>query len=302
MVIRALWWLGRLGLGPALTRGYLGAIARFGPRGMPLVFRGYAPTPSDVFVCTFAKSGTNWAMQIVTQIAHHGAAEFGHVHALVPWPEAPIQSMVAPLSAPVTSPTGLRAVKTHVPAAHVPLAEHARYLVVIRDPKDVFVSSLHFVSGIINGIWAAPPALDDWHARFVEERFPLGSWVEHTAGWWALRDRDNVLVLTFADLHGDLPGAVARVAEWMGVTLTPAALGAVVERSGFAWMKAHEAQFATPIPAIKGPRAVMIRQGKRGGAASLLTAEQLAAIDQVCRDGLRDRGSDLPYETLFGGA
>mgnify|MGYP000197201932 CR=1 FL=1 len=296
--LRTLWLLGRVGLGGAVTRFYLWMLARLGPVGMPIVFRGYEPTAADVFVCTVSKSGTNWMMQVVVQIADRGRADFDEIHEVVPWPEAPVASQVAPLSTPVRSVTGLRAIKTHVPAAHVPIGDAARYVVVVRDPKDVVVSGFHFVGGIIDGIWGSPPALDDWVRRFVERRFPLGSWAEHTAGWWALRDRPNVLVLTFDELKVDLPTQVDRVAELMGVELSPDERALVVEKSTFAWMKAHEAMFRTPVPSFGG-RAVMIREGRSGGAKEALSEAQRAAIDQTCREELAELGSDLPYDDWF---
>lgn len=301
-MLRCLSLLGAIGLGPAVTRLYFWTLAVVGPKGMGMVFRGYTPTSADVFVCTAAKSGTNWLMNMVVQIADRGAARFDDIHALVPWPEAPVPSQVARMDAPVTSVTGLRAVKTHVPAAHVPVVDAARYVVVVRDPKDVVVSSFHFVTGIIEGIWGAPPQLDDWVRRFVERRYPLGSWAEHTAGWWALRERPNVLVLTFGELKADLPGCVDRVAALMGVRLTPAERDAVVERCTFAWMKAHEDRFATPVPAVRGERAVMIRTGRQGSSRDELTAAQRDAIDRVCREDLAALGSDVPYDAWFGGA
>lgn len=299
-MLRSLWFVGRVGLGRPLTRFYMWMLAIGSEKALSFVFRGYEPSPADVFVCTVSKSGTNWMMQIVTQIADYGQAEFDDIHALVPWPEAPVPSQVAPLDTPPRSRTGLRAVKTHVPAEHVPYAAQARYVVVVRDPKDVFTSSFHFVGGIIDGIWGAPPDLDDWYARFVERRFPLGSWATHTAGWWALRERDNVLVLTFGELKDNLGTCVDRVAALMGVELDDAGRAAVVEKSSFAWMKAHEHLFATPVPSVMGERAVMIRTGKRGDASALLTEEQRAAIDRVCREDLAALGSDFPYDAYFG--
>ncbi len=61
-------------------------------------------------------------MQISQQIAHYGAAEFNHIHELVPWPDGP-SGPVGDLNDPrfaEESPTGLRVIKTHLPAEHVP--------------------------------------------------------------------------------------------------------------------------------------------------------------------------------------
>src|SRR5713101_6542289 len=50
-------------------------------------FRHYVPGKQDVFVMTYAKSGTNWMMQIAHQLIHHGKGEYDHIHDLVPWPD-----------------------------------------------------------------------------------------------------------------------------------------------------------------------------------------------------------------------
>src|SRR5581483_3718563 len=38
-------------------------------------FGDYQPTAHDVFACVYFKSGTNWLMQIATQIVNRGRAE-----------------------------------------------------------------------------------------------------------------------------------------------------------------------------------------------------------------------------------
>lgn len=111
----------------------------------------YNPGPQDVFVATYAKSGTNWIMQIVTQLAWHGKAEFQHIHELVPWPDSeafgPMKRFAIPIgidSVWKSLSERKRAVKTHLNWDLIPFSEEARYIMVIRDPKDVFVSGYHF--------------------------------------------------------------------------------------------------------------------------------------------------------------
>ena len=106
----------RLGLAKHALRAI--ATRSFFPQKFVGEFRGYEPDEHDVFVATFAKSGTNWAMQIAHQIAHHGQAEYAHIHDVIPWPEAPMPDIVK-LSDPQprrAAPTGLRVIKTHVAA------------------------------------------------------------------------------------------------------------------------------------------------------------------------------------------
>ncbi len=53
------------------------------------IFGRYEALPEDVFVAVFSKSGTNWAMQIATEISWKGTGDFAHMHDIVAWPGAP---------------------------------------------------------------------------------------------------------------------------------------------------------------------------------------------------------------------
>ena len=64
-------------------------------------FRGHVPTEHDVFVATFAKSGTNWMMQIAHQLIYHGHSEYEHLHDLVPWPDTKAMPFVKKYAIPI---------------------------------------------------------------------------------------------------------------------------------------------------------------------------------------------------------
>ncbi len=102
------------------------------------------PGAHDIVVSSYFKSGTNWMLQIATQIAWRGNAEFAHIHDLVPWPDLPTRLKTAVAYQDVDTsecPTALRVIKTNfAPGCGVPYNGSARYVCVIRDPKSV---SLH---------------------------------------------------------------------------------------------------------------------------------------------------------------
>jgi hypothetical protein len=263
----------------------------------------YTPTAHDVIVGSYFKSGTNWTMQIVTQIAYRGQAEFDHIHDIVPWLELPERVRY---TVPVSdeggwrqAPTGLRAVKTHLPFDRLSYSPEARYLWVVRDPKDVFVSSYRFVRSIMLG--PLMPSVRHWLDLFVSDDAMTGSWAEHLAGGWRERGRDNVLFLTYEEMRSDLAGTVARIARFMGVELTRLELERVVERSSYAWMKAHSRQFDTRglSPPWARPDGAMVRRGRAGGAAELLSAAERQRIDDYSRAELTRLGCDFPYEASF---
>lgn len=259
-------------------------------------FRGYEATAHDVFVCTYSKSGTYWMLQIVTQIAGRGAADFDHIHDIVPWPESPTPDMPR-LTAPSweTSPMSVRAIKTHAEAQFVPYSPDAKYIVVIRDPKDALVSSFHFSESIMPGISSI--GLESWTDAFLEGEVPYGIWAEHVASFWPWRDRPNVRIVTFADMKADLAGVVEQVGELMEANLTPSEVEQVVERSGFAYMKKYEPKFKPAI--FNGADVEIIRKGKKGEAAETFTPERVAQIDEVMKAQLHRFGSDFPYDDYF---
>jgi Sulfotransferase domain len=299
------WVLTRLGFDSLIV----GLMNRAQARGrFAEVFHDYTPTAHDVLVCTYAKSGTNWMMQIAHQIAFRGNGEYAHIHDVISWPDMPARRgrrmaiALTDTSVIEASPTKLRVIKTHLAARYVPYNSKARYLVVLRDPKEVVVSSYHFARGIAGPLM---PSFDAWVDLFLTKRFPLSfgsSWAEHAAGYWALRNEPNVLVVFFRDMKRDLAGAVSRVADVLGVPLTSAESSAVVERSAFSYMSGIEHKF-TPIPkgALPwGDGLKMMREGQVGRSGELLSPEQQRRIDAHFAAELAELGSDLPYAALTG--
>ncbi len=246
----ALWLLmqagKRMGLAKAMTRLSFRFITS--PRLKRRAFAGYTPAGHDIIVATSSKSGTNWMMQIAQQITHRGDSEFDHIYDVVAWPEAPGQVPITLTDTMVreTSPTGLRVVKTHLGIDYVPYAEAAKYLTVIRDPKEVLVSSYYFLGGLLGVL--SHVSIDDWFELFMEPGSLIDEWVSHTVGFWQWRTRPNVLVLDFGELKRQPQQCIARIATTMGVDLLDEQLARVVERSSFKYMKTHEARFAPPRP------------------------------------------------------
>jgi len=260
----------------------------------------YAPAASDVFICSYFKSGTNWTMQMAVQVAYRGRAEFEHIHDLVPWPDVPPRVRYAVSleddGPRLAAPTGLRIIKTHLPLDAVPYAPVARYICVVRDPKDVFVSSYHFTRAMVGPLM---PSVVGWLDTYLSADTALGSWAEHAASYWRVRDQLNVLFLTYERMRGDLPGTVDRIAAFMGVTLTADERAAVIERSSFDYMKKIGEKFDPPGSPWSSARGAMMRRGERGVSGELLSAADQRRIDDYWRAELRRIGCDFPYDTEF---
>ena len=256
-------------------------------------------------MCSFFKSGTSWMVQIAVQIAWRGQAEFANLHDAVPWPDCPpnLRTRVIPLDNPSParqSPTGLRVIKTHYALDKVPFDPHSRYIAVIRDPKEVCVSGYFFLRSLIFG--PMMPSMSRWVDYFLSPHFEQGSWARHVASYWAVRGEPNVLFLTYGEMKQDLPKAVLRVAELMGVSLSSAEHAQVIERSEFAWMKREGAKFDPGKLLPWSNEAPLLRNGKQGRWNEALTPEMAERIDEHCRAELRGLGCDFPFSEAFGPA
>ncbi len=282
---------------------FLSAMAAQGRRrAQENPFVRYAAGAHDVIVMTFPKSGTNWMMQIAHQLIHHGRGEYDHIHDIVPWPD--IETMpgfmrryaipLAQATAWQSAPERKRVIKTHFNWDLIPYSPDARYIAVIRDPKDVFVSSYFFLKDGVYG--AAMPKLETWYRVYLSKNFMMGgSWAENAAGYWAQRQRPNVLVLSFKAMKRDLRGTVRAVAAFLGIGASDALIDDVCRLSSFEHMKGidHKFHMGKMRPwAEAGP---MIRKGKQGGSAELLTPAQQHEMDAHFQAELRELGSDFPY-------
>jgi hypothetical protein len=264
-------------------------------------FSNYTPTAHDVFVMTFAKSGTNWMMQIAHQLLFHGKGEFEHIHCVVPWPDSrlfgPMSKYAIPEEDPsvwMASPEQKRVIKTHYDWERLPYSDQARYIAVIRDPKDVFVSNYFFFGSVLG---PAMPPVDTWLKLYLSENFVMGgSWAVNAAGYWAQRHRPNVRVFSFKAMKRDLRGTVCQVADFLGVRTTEAMIQEVCEKASFDYMKRHDDKFRMWRMIPWQSETAMVRKGTQGGSSELLNAEQQRQVDAYFMAELKRLGCDLPYE------
>ena len=202
-------------------------------RAHGLAFR---PQPDDVLIATYPKSGTTWIQQIVHGLRSNGSMQFDEICEVIPWIETAFDLGLDIDAAQVAEP---RAFKTHLSWDDVNKA--ARYIYVIRDPKQVLLSFYHFFSGFM----FAPGSIS-LHA-FANSFFISGSksgrYWEHLRSWWPQRLEDHTLFLTFDELKRDLDQSVRRIADFLGLQLNEEQMQRVIHQSSYAFMRDHSHQF-----------------------------------------------------------
>lgn len=247
----------------------------------------YRPKVGDVFVVSQMKCGTTWMQQIVYEVLTHGRGDLGDsghraLYALSPWIESYFS---VPLErAPRIGEQKARVIKTHLPTDLCPYGEHARYIYVTRDPVACFASCVDFVTMLFGPSAPSRRDLLDW---FCSDHMWWRPWPVHVDGWWRwAQERSNVLFLRYEDLLVDLPAAVDRVAEFLETPLGADERRAVIEKSGFDYMKRHEERFemAPPTPFSVLSEASFLHSGGRERAADAAERERILAF---CRERLR---------------
>jgi len=119
---------------------------------------------TDVFISTFAKSGTTWMQQIVHQLRSNASNSFEDIYEVVPWMESALD-MNIDLNSPQQGK--FRAFKSHQSYENLP--KNARYISVFRDPATVIPSWFRFFEGWL--FETDSISLDEFAKEFYLKRF-----------------------------------------------------------------------------------------------------------------------------------
>jgi hypothetical protein len=204
------------------------------------------------------------------------------------------------LSLAKQSPTGLRVIKTHWEQTYVPYQPEAKFIVVICDPKEVFVSGYYFTQAMLNSVmlpFRYTPA--DWFELYLSDQFVFSSWAEHTASWWGYRHHPIVLVLSFNEMKHTPHASVDQIAALMGVSLTGEQQTKVLHKSSIESMQSNEDKFIPPILGARQTQKIMFRSGKSKFSGELIDAAQQDAIDRFELSELQRLKSDFAYAEFF---
>jgi aryl sulfotransferase len=260
------------------------------------VWNDFAFRPDDVVVATYGKAGTTWTQHIVGQLIFGGRAEVD-VAALSPWVELRVPPKAEKL-ATIAAQRHRRFLKTHLPVDALVFSPAARYIYVGRDGRDI-AWSLHNHQRNATDAWyrtmndtpgrVGPPIQrppDSPRCYFIDwlrgDGYPIWSFWDNAASWWAVRHLPNVLLLHYADLKADLPAAVRRIAAFLEIDLDPQTLEAVLRHTSFAHMKAHAGLYAPRGGRIfrGGPR-TFFHSGTNGRWRGALTTEESRLYEQT---------------------
>jgi aryl sulfotransferase len=264
----------------------------------------FNPRADDIVISTPVKSGTTWTQEIVTQLVFVGQ-EIPYSQDISPWLDNRMQPLDEVLSR-LEAQRHRRVIKTHLPLDGLPFYPQVKYVVVGRDPRDVFMSWWnHYASftpehiAYINNYPGRigpplPPVPEDIHEFWqlwireggvewqLEEYRPYFGVLRHFQDWWNFRDLPNILLVHYADLLADAPGQIRRIANFLDITATGEQIAQIAEQTTLSAMRSRAQEKDTRMARmwVNGAQSFFYK-GTNGRWKDVLTAEELAMYEDA---------------------
>ncbi|MEM7129906.1 MAG: sulfotransferase domain-containing protein [Chloroflexota bacterium] len=261
--------------------------------------RSFQLEPTDVVITPYGKSGTTWLQQIVHGLRTRGDMDFDDISRVVPWIECSYD-LGLDLYAPQRGHP--RAFKSH--KSYHDVVKGGRYIVSIRNPKDVLVSMYRFMEGW----WFETGSISiTEYAQDYLDYDEGGAYWGHLLSWWPQRYDENVLLMCYETMINDLPGTVGRVANFIGIPLDDELLEIVVRQSSLEFMLAHKNRFDDFLIRERsekvcglppGSDSTKVRKGLVGSHAYELTPEINAELDRIWAKEIEPTLGFPTYEAL----
>ena len=257
------------------------------------VWNGFKFRDDDIVIATYAKSGTTWMQQIVSQLVFNGA-EGIDVPKLSPWID--LRIMPPEAIASLEHLPHRRFVKTHLPVDALVFSPKAKYIYIGRDGRDAVWSMYNHHAnanddwyGALNNtpgrvgppIERPPSSIHEYYRQWMaKDGHPFWPFWENIRSWWQIRDLPNVKLIHFNDMKSDLTGSIREIGDFLGIAPDESAFQKIVEHSSFDYMKAH-AEMAAPLGGSlwKGGAKTFINKGTNGRWRETLSADEVKAYE-----------------------
>jgi aryl sulfotransferase len=213
-------------------------------------WQAFEPREGDIVVCTPPKSGTTWTQGILALLVSGDPEVDAETSMKSPWIDItirPVEEVMARLAAQ----DHRRHVKTHTPFDGIPVWPQMRYIAIYRHPIDVHFSYRKHAANQKKANFVGHLYPEDPSESFRifltgegETGGSLPSIVRHYRATLALAGRENLLQLHYADMLRDLGGAMARIADFVGLSHSPDVMATLVEAARFDNMQANAHRFA----------------------------------------------------------
>jgi len=272
----------------------------------------YQPVDGDIFVVTYPKCGTTWIQEVCYLIFNDGEAPKSHLERLVNTPFLELFGVecIAGMKKP-------GAIKSHLPFNRIPYSDKAKYVCVIRNPKDCVVSFFYHTSQTYPGYMFTEGTFEQFFELFINGKTDFGDYFEHVASWLKQRGKENIYFIYFEDVKRKPKEEILKLGKFLDDAvyekLSNGLIDKVIEASSIKNMKEAYKNFEFDVtdPSITGGirnfiEANILEQGqttvsfeghvRKGNVNDWrvhLTPEMNARMEKRIRDELEPQFPDL---------
>jgi aryl sulfotransferase len=270
----------------------------------------FKPRADDIVVSTSYKAGTTWTQTIVFNLLFPDGDAPMPVMDSSPWLDMrvlPLDKVMAKLEAQ----THRRCIKTHLPLDGLPYFDEIKYIMVGRDPRDVFMSLVNHYGehtaqffelindtpgrvgdplppydGDIHKLWR------NWITRgwfaWESDGWPYWSHLHHAKTWWEFRHLPNIRLIHYNDLLRDLEGEMRALADYLEIPVPEDRWPAVVDACRFETVKSNPERVMSEGANMfwKEGTQTFFHKGTNGRWKDILSADELRLYGEAMRKTL----------------
>jgi aryl sulfotransferase len=257
----------------------------------------FQPRVGDIVIATSYKSGTTWMQGIVRQLLFLNQPP-PPLDDVSPWLDRrglPIDEVIAKLE----QQTHRRFIKTHLALDGLKFFPQVKYIIVGRDPRDVFMSLWNHYSNYTAAQYenlndtpgrvgpplpCSPPDIHSfwqgWMRRgwfaWESEGYPFWGNLHHSQAWWEYRHLENILFVHFNDLRSDLKSEIRRIADFLDISVSDESVAKIAGAVSLEAMR-REAEQKDPgmATSFQGGAKTFFFKGVNGRWKDVLSAEEL---------------------------
>lgn len=255
----------------------------------------FALRDDDAVAVTYPKSGTTWMQEILPLVLNGG--DLTPIHTIPNWDRVPwleekrLEEVVDQLTSP-------RAFVTHFPYHLMPPSFHsskAKVIYVMRNPKDVLVSSYYFHQ--MATFLQDPGTFDEFIDKFLEGRVIFGKWTDHVKSWRNSGLGDRIMFTTYEEMIEDFPAVLRKIADFLGSNLSEEVIQKIAEHCSFKSMKVNSMSNFSLVPKqyMDSEKSPFLRKGISGDWKNHFNSEQLARFTSVIHKELENESFRLPW-------
>lgn len=258
----------------------------------------FKPRPDDVFICTPPKCGTTWTQAIVAMLVFETHDHGEQPGVISPW----IDANFAPIDEyleQINIQSHRRYIKTHTPLDGIPYFSECTYLVVARDPRDMYFSLRNHRENMADEALASgvlprgENEFEKWVSGSLDptdfDRQTLETPTHFLQTYWDYKDVPNIHFFHYFDMKQDMRSHIEKLANILKISLSDEQLDAMAKAATFENMQVNGDQYAPGSGSgIWKKDAAFFATGKNSQWRDRLTPEQTKMFDDRIKTLITD--------------